>query len=169
MGRMALPLAARCEHVYGLDVSPVQLREADRHARERGVSNVEWMDSRRLAELAGAYDLVISYWVFQHIPSREGERIFAQILKGLRHGGVGAVHFMLRMDSPLRLIGRLDLGSTYAMVHSYSLHRLGELLAEAGIHDWTVRWHGERPRVDAAIIFRKAEGPRPPLDAPPPA
>jgi cyclopropane fatty-acyl-phospholipid synthase-like methyltransferase len=157
MGRTTLPMASRCESVYGLDVSPVQLEEAARNARERGVENVEWLDSGRLGELAGEYDLVISYWVFQHIPSREGERIFAQILAGLRPGGIGAVHFMLRTESPLRMAARADIPSVYMSMNSYSLNRIGELLAAAGVLDWHVRWHGRRPHVDAMVLFRKAE------------
>jgi cyclopropane fatty-acyl-phospholipid synthase-like methyltransferase len=157
MGRTTLAMASRCELVYGLDVAPVQLEEAARNAHERGVTNVVWMDSGRLRELAGEYDLVISYWVFQHIPSREGERIFAQILAGLQPGGIGAVHFVLRTESPARMAARADIPSAYMSMNSYSLNRLGELLAAAGVLDWHVRWHGERPRVDAMVIFRKGE------------
>src|SRR2546430_16092007 len=57
-GRLALPLAERCEHVYGLDVAPAVLREAERNAKKMNVSNVEWMDSGKLAELSGRYELV---------------------------------------------------------------------------------------------------------------
>lgn len=158
MGRTALPLAARCDHVYGLDVSAVQIEEAERNARERGVENADWMLSERLPELAGRYDLVVSFWVFQHIPSREGERIFAEILRGLRPGGIGALHFTLRSEGLLELARRLDMGSVYLSMNSYSLNRLGRLLAAEGISDWHVKWATRRPSADATLLFRKGDG-----------
>src|SRR5437660_6857125 len=100
-GRTALAMADRCQHVYGLDIMDGVLRKADETAKRMQVANVEWLDAARLPELAGRYDAVVSYWVFQHIPRREGERIFATILDGLAPGGVGAVHFTLRPARPL--------------------------------------------------------------------
>jgi cyclopropane fatty-acyl-phospholipid synthase-like methyltransferase len=161
LGRTTLPLAARCELVYGLDVSPLLLEKAADYADERGLANIEWMDSGRLPELTGQYDLAISFWVFQHIPSREGERIFAQILNGLRPGGLGALQFLVRTRSTLEMARRRDIGSLYMALHSYSLSRLGELLAQAGVEDWHVRWSGEPPRVNATLFFRKGDPPPP--------
>jgi 2-polyprenyl-3-methyl-5-hydroxy-6-metoxy-1,4-benzoquinol methylase len=158
VGRMALPLAERCEHVYGLDVSPAVLREADRNAQRLNLTNVEWMDAARLAELSGCYDMVVSFFVFQHIPSRKGERIFAELLDGLRPGGVGAIQLTLR--SGLR---RLDRSYLYMLTNSYSLNRLGRLLAAGGVSEWHAKMHqpstsanGVRPsHDDVTILFRK--------------
>jgi 2-polyprenyl-3-methyl-5-hydroxy-6-metoxy-1,4-benzoquinol methylase len=157
VGRNALPLAERCEHVYGLDVSPAVLREADANAKRLNLTNVEWMDAGRLAELHGLYDLVISFYVFQHIPSREGERIFATLVDGLRPGGVGAIHLTLRPR-----FRALDRSYLYRLVNSYSLTRIGRVLAAAGIVDWHAMMHA-RPMVDngrpsyedVTLIFRK--------------
>lgn len=162
-GRLAIPLAQRSEHVYGLDIMPEVLAKGAELARERNVSNIEWMDAGRLDELAGRYDLVISHWVFQHIPTREGERIFATILRGLAPGGVGAVHFSVRPEHPVReLLRDPDLGYAYTIVNSYSLNRLARLLAQAGISKWLVRWHtsaaqheARRPLPSVTLIFRK--------------
>jgi SAM-dependent methyltransferase len=159
MGRMALPLATRCEFVYGVDLQPEELAIADRVARERGITNVEWLDSSRLSQLAGRYDLVISYWVFQHIPTREGERLLAEIVNGLAPGGLGALHFLLRSDGVLAAVRRPNPASIYTWIHSYSLDRLGAVLASNGIRDWHVTWYGERPRVDATLFFRKPDAP----------
>ena len=87
VGRNAVPLAERCEHVYALDVSPKVLVEGARIAGEKGLANIDWMDAGELATLSGSYDLVISVFVFQHIPAREGERAFRTIVQGLRPGG----------------------------------------------------------------------------------
>jgi SAM-dependent methyltransferase len=177
VGRMSLPLAERCEHVYGVDVSPAVLREADRNARLRNLSNVEWLEAGSLDELSGRYDMVVSLFVFQHIPSREGERIISTLVSGLRPGGVGAIQVALRPSRPLaRLLprmrrsgqsaggrpnglGAIDWSYPYMLMHSYSLNRLGGLLADARVSNWQVKWAapGARSREfeSATIFFRK--------------
>jgi 2-polyprenyl-3-methyl-5-hydroxy-6-metoxy-1,4-benzoquinol methylase len=147
-GRLALPLAEQCEHVYGLDVTSDMLAAAARNAQRKGVENVEWLRADALAGLAGRYDLVISMWVFQHIPSREGERVFSQLVQGLRPGGVGAINMTLRPSHPWRGLVRgilaLDREYVYQLIHSYSLNRVGEMLVDAGINDWYARWQAKR-------------------------
>jgi SAM-dependent methyltransferase len=177
VGRIALPLAERCEHVYGLDISPAVLRAADRNAKRMNVDNVEWLEAGRLGELEDEYDLVISQFVFQHIPSREGERIFAALVKGLRTGGVGALHVSLRPSLPFTGMSRPERKSVsfspkrpsllrgmlasypYSLINSYSLNRLGRKLADAGIDEWNVKWRETiatgRTFENATIIFRK--------------
>jgi 2-polyprenyl-3-methyl-5-hydroxy-6-metoxy-1,4-benzoquinol methylase len=153
VGRIALPLAERCEHVYGLDVSPAVLREADRMAKHLNLTNVEWLDASAVDQLAGSYDLLLSFYVFQHIPSREGERIFAKLVQGLRPGGVAAVHFTIRPSKP-----RLDKSYPYMLVNSYSLNRLMRLLAENGIYGVHVTWgnrSGPGSYEEATLVFRK--------------
>jgi 2-polyprenyl-3-methyl-5-hydroxy-6-metoxy-1,4-benzoquinol methylase len=159
VGRIAVPLAGRCEHVYGMDVSAAALREADISAKRLNLTNVEWMDVGRLPELSGSYDLVISFFVFQHIRTRAGEQTFATLVRGLRPGGVGAVQFTLR-SPPFTGLNRNYL---YSLGKSYSLNRLGTILADQGITEWHPKLHrhpgqrtGERGYYDATIIFRKA-------------
>jgi SAM-dependent methyltransferase len=176
-GRMSIPLAERCQHVYGVDIAQGALREADEHAKRLNVSNVEWLDTDRLSELSGRYDLVVSFWVFQHVPSREGERLFTTILRGLTPGGVGSVHFTLRPSRPAgespangralaaeripsALAHQLHPSYLYLLMNSYSLNRLGALLASEGVDDWHVNWHtskaeGGQPYPSATITFRK--------------
>ena len=154
VGRTALPLAQRCAHVYGLDVSPAVLREADRYAQSMSLANVEWMMADRLDELLGKYDLVMSFWVFQHIPSREGERIFTKLIGGLTPGGAGAIHFTLKPSF------RADRSYPYMLMNSYSLNRIGRLLADQGIAEWHVKWRARpasRSYDNATLIFRKPE------------
>lgn len=176
VGRLTLPLAECCEHVYGVDVSPSMLREADRNARRMQLSNVEWVPAANLAELGGRYDLVQSSLVFQHIPVREGERIFATLLRGLRPGGVGVIHVTLRPSHPLAGLFHwtmktvplaynllnLARGRNWSYPHmqmnSYSLNRLGRLLADAGIAEWHTRFLSGttwRAHDGAIIVFRK--------------
>jgi 2-polyprenyl-3-methyl-5-hydroxy-6-metoxy-1,4-benzoquinol methylase len=157
VGRNALALAERCEHVYGLDVSPAVLREADHNASRLKLSNVEWMQADRLEELDGRYDLVCSFFVFQHIPSREGERIISTLVRGLRPGGVGAIHVTLPPS-----FRRLDRSYLYRRLNCYSLSRLGKLLADQSITEWHAKLHprpvsgtDERSYEDATLLFRK--------------
>lgn len=176
VGRLTLPLAERCEHVYGLDVSPSMLREAERNARRMGLTNIEWSSAERLDELSGDYDLVHSYLVFQHIPARGGERIFAKLVRGLRPGGVGSIQVALRPTRPAAgafhwtvktvplayNLVNVARGRAWSYPHMqmnhYSLNRLGRLLAQAGITEWHTRFLaglGWMSHDSAVIVFRK--------------
>jgi 2-polyprenyl-3-methyl-5-hydroxy-6-metoxy-1,4-benzoquinol methylase len=175
VGRMTLPFAERCAHAYGVDISPAVLREADAAARSMGIGNVEWLPFERLGELDGRYDVVVSMYVFQHIASREGERIFTNLVRGLTPGGVGAIDFTIRPVFPLRgwwrrvkaadrtprgMIRALDYGYTYQVMYSYSLNRLGRILDAEGIYEWHVKWHTRADAVSyetATLVFRKPE------------
>ncbi len=154
VGRLALPLAERCEHVYGMDVSSAVLNHADRRAKQLGISNVEWLEVPRLSELQGRYDLLISMFVFQHIRRPVGEQIFATLVRGLRPGGIGVVQFTLSHPP-----NRLSRSFVYSLGKTYSLNRLGRLLADQGITDWHVKFHphpeARKPYFDATVIFSK--------------
>jgi 2-polyprenyl-3-methyl-5-hydroxy-6-metoxy-1,4-benzoquinol methylase len=173
-GRLAIPLAARCKHVYGLDIRPAILRQAAHNAERQKVDNVEWIEAARLPELNGRYDMVLSFHVFQHIPPREGERILTTLLAGMRPGGVGAIHLTLRRSDsasgwlrwvranssgdPSKSSRGLHLSFPYMLMTSYSLNRVGRIFAGCGIADWHTNWHSRSGPVDAVtIIFRKAD------------
>ena len=88
-----MPLARVAEEVVGLDVSPSMLEEARRNCEERQVANVTLLPSDDdLSVLSGAFDLIQSFIVFQHIPAQRGRAIFEKLLRHLRPGGVGAIH-----------------------------------------------------------------------------
>jgi SAM-dependent methyltransferase len=176
VGRLTLPLAERCERVYGVDVSPSMLREAERNARHMKLGNVDWIPAERLDELSGAYDLVHSFLVFQHIPVREGERIFAKLVRGLRPGGLGSIQVALRPSHPAAgafhwtvktvplayNVVNVAQGRAWSYPHMqmnhYSLNRLGRLLAQAGITEWHTRFLaglGRMSHDSAIVVFRK--------------
>ena len=184
VGRIAVPLAERCERVYGVDLSPSILRETRANAERMGVDNLETLEVGRLDELAGRYDLLISLHVLQHIRTGDGERIFERLLAGLRPGGVGFVNVVVRPPRPLlrvmrwtfrpshasrvhrrrhrlnpsNLVGAIDLSYAYMLRRSYSLDRLGRLLAAAGIDRWSAHYNlnPERHGFDAvALVFEK--------------
>ncbi len=184
VGRIAVPLAERCEHVYGMDLSAPILRDARANAERMKVDNFETLEVSQLAGLAGRYDLLISLNVLQHIRTREGESIFEQLVQGLRPGGVGFVNVVVRPSRPLRsvlrwtfppphawkrrrrshrlnpsnLLSAVDFSYAYMMRRSYSLDRLGVVLAGAGIDAWHVQYNRnpERHGFDSlALIFAK--------------
>jgi len=187
VGRIAVPLAERCERVYGMDLSASILRETRANAERMNVTNLETVEVDRLGELAGRYDLLISLNVLQHIPTGEGERIFEQLVAGLRPGGVAFVNVVVRPSRPLsrvlrwtfrpshawqprrkshrlnpiNLVSVVDFSYAYMMRRSYSLDRLGRTLAAAGVERWHVHYNlnPERHGFDSvALIFEKPGG-----------
>src|SRR6202023_788221 len=74
--------------------------EAQRNATEHHIGNVRWLETASLPELSGKYDLVVSTIVFQHIPVREGERLFTALVEGLRPGGFGSIAVTLGPGHP---------------------------------------------------------------------
>lgn len=91
VGRLTHGMAAMCEHVIGLDISPGMLAEARRHPRD----NMEFLD--RLDDQT--FDWVSSIIVFQHIPPRRGYALFDDLLRRVNHGGAITLHVTLYRDS----------------------------------------------------------------------
>jgi SAM-dependent methyltransferase len=74
-GQLLLPLAAFFDEAVGIDPEPDMLREAERAARERKVSNAHWIEagSRDLEELEpalGCFDLVTVGTAFHFMEPR---------------------------------------------------------------------------------------------------
>jgi trans-aconitate methyltransferase len=93
VGRVAIPLARRCQSLIGLDVSPDALGEAQRNAIRFGTTNARWMPSDDdLSEVTVPIDLFHSYNVLQHMPVARGLHVVQRALSRLAPGGVIAVH-----------------------------------------------------------------------------
>ena len=75
VGRLTLPLAERCEHVYGVDVSPSMLHEADRNARhhEPGQRRVGAGRPGSLASWPAATTWCSRRWSSSTFPSARGQ------------------------------------------------------------------------------------------------
>jgi 2-polyprenyl-3-methyl-5-hydroxy-6-metoxy-1,4-benzoquinol methylase len=92
VGRLVIPFAEIAEHVVGLDVSDSMLKEARNNCNEYSVQNVSLIKSDdNLSSLDGKFDLIHSFIVFQHIPIERGRRIFTNLLKHLKEGGICAI------------------------------------------------------------------------------
>lgn len=94
VGRLVTALATHATSVVGVDVSPDMLQEARKNCAARGLQNVEFVQGdEQLSQVAGQFDLITSYIVFQHIPVARGEMLFRNLIAHLQEGGVGAIHF----------------------------------------------------------------------------
>jgi SAM-dependent methyltransferase len=93
VGRIAVPLAARCETMIGVDIAPEALAEAEKNAAHFRVTNAQWLLSDdQLSRVSEPIDLFHSYNVLQHLPVARGLAIIHRALELLRPGGVIAVH-----------------------------------------------------------------------------
>jgi ubiquinone/menaquinone biosynthesis C-methylase UbiE len=104
VGRLVIPLASEFEHVTAVDVSLGMLETAKQNCSERGISNVDFVQSDdQLSQVTRSFDFIHSYLVFQHITVRRGEEIIVQLLKRLNDEGVLAIHFPFACkNSPVR-------------------------------------------------------------------
>lgn len=83
-GHMAIALAARVRRIFALDITAPMLVEAAGLARERGVSNIEYVlaDAERLPLRERSIDLVTNRIALHHYPDpRASIREVARVLK----------------------------------------------------------------------------------------
>jgi SAM-dependent methyltransferase len=94
VGRLVMPFAEHATSVLGLDVSLSMLAEARRNCSDKGLTNVELLESNdSLDTIQNRYfDLVHSFIVLQHIDPRRGLRIIESLLASVAPGGVAAIH-----------------------------------------------------------------------------
>ncbi len=94
VGRLVIPLALHFDDVVGVDVSDSMLAEAARNCA--ALPNVVFEKSDdALSRVHGVFDLVHSYIVLQHIPTKRGLRLTEKLLQFVRPGGVAVLHFSL--------------------------------------------------------------------------
>jgi len=94
VGRLVIPLATEFEHVTAVDVSLGMLETAKQNCSDRGIRNVDFVQSDdRLSQVTRSFDFIHSYLVFQHITVRRGAEIITHLLKRLNDEGVLAIHF----------------------------------------------------------------------------
>jgi len=93
VGRVVIPFAQIAAEVVGMDVSPSMLAEARSNCAAGGTTNVTLLRSDdTLSTLEGTFDLVHSCIVLQHIEVARGTALFAQLVRRIHPGGVGAIH-----------------------------------------------------------------------------
>ena len=89
VGRTTIHLAARFNEVRAWDISPGNLRLAERHLGERGISNVRFHRVRTLEDFAQAeaFDFFFSLIVLQHNPPPIQYRMLSYLLEKVRPNG----------------------------------------------------------------------------------
>lgn len=93
VGRLAIPFAHASQEVVGVDVSESMLAEARRNATACAIDNVQFVRSDdSLSHVTGAFDLVHSYIVLQHIPVPRGLVLLEELIDRIKDDGVGALH-----------------------------------------------------------------------------
>lgn len=90
LGRVTAALAARCQHVVGIDISANHLGLAKQYAQSQGLSNVHWHHSTSVDEVApvGGFDLLYSRIVLQHNPPPVMLHLLNRLLGQMNPGGV---------------------------------------------------------------------------------
>ncbi len=175
VGRLLIPLSRISQRVVGVDISPTMLGTAEQNLYERGIANCSLIESDdSLSRVPGGMDFIHSFIVFQHIPAKQGEKIFAALLSKLAPGGMGAVHFPFwRYASRLHKFAtaatnRFDVLNKIANVlrgrpmfqpkmqyNHYSLDRLYRLLYEANCSRIHCEFVFEEPQHLTGVLFFK--------------
>lgn len=175
VGRLVIPLAARCRRVVGVDISESMLSEARRNAHSRGLTNVDLVVSDDdLSAVTGTFDFVHSVIVLQHMPVAAGMRVLNAMLRLLDPGGVGALHLTYARDASLlrrtlhkvltiapalhvflNIVRRQPLRTPMMQMNNYDLSAVVAVLQRAGcteIHAELTDHHG---RMGAFIFFKR--------------
>jgi SAM-dependent methyltransferase len=175
VGRLLIPFATVSESVVGVDVSEAMLRIAAENCATAGAENVELVKGDdSLSRVRGQFDLVHSFIVFQHIRPARGEVIFRELIRLLRPGGVGVVHFTYRQARPrLRRIGawvhkhvplthnllNLATGRPWSWpaieMNHYSLGSLYATLQRSACEHCYVRFTNHSGHLGALLFFQK--------------
>lgn len=88
-GRLTIPLARHVRSVTGLDISQAMLDEAARKARAAGHEvSFRQGDMANLPFESESFDAVVSILALMHVPPEDRQRVFAEIRRVLRPGGV---------------------------------------------------------------------------------
>lgn len=177
VGRLTLPLAEQFSEVVGLDVSSSMLAEARSNAERHGARNIHFdLADDRLSKAPGAFDLVNSYMVLQHVPVRRGLSILDRLLGKARPGGAFQIHVSVRTD---RLRARALWWASHHIpgvkiwqnvcagrrwnapamqMNNYPLGRIAVLLAAHGISEFLVTTEKHAEFLTCSIIGTMPQG-----------
>lgn len=101
VGRLLIPLARRCGHAAGVDISTSMLAEAKRNCDAQDLHNVEFLQSDDgLSKVHKLYDLIHSHIVFAHINPRRGHSIIEALADKVSPQGFIAIQVLYACDAP---------------------------------------------------------------------
>jgi SAM-dependent methyltransferase len=173
VGRLSIPLALVSEQLVAADVSESMLERARRHCNEKGLRNVHLVRTDdALCALNGSFNLINSFIVFQHIPTRRGYRLAAKLLDHLEPGGIAVLHFhyarnatltrrfghWLRKRVPLihmslNIRSGLNWREPLMAMNAYSMTRLFALAQSHAIHRTLVQFTQHGDQYLGAVLF----------------
>ncbi|HSI87441.1 MAG TPA: class I SAM-dependent methyltransferase [Pyrinomonadaceae bacterium] len=172
VGRLLFALARRSERAVGVDISESMLTEARGRIAERGIENVELMETSAFLRSSKTFDLIHSFIVLQHIDPDEGMAIIKRSVEMLEDGGIGMLHVtfhdpssrMQRIKSkidanlgPLRPVAHKLRGGTpvpWLPMNVYDMNAVLELLRSLGCYNVSIKFtdHG---MIGAMIFLQK--------------
>lgn len=174
VGRCTIPMAQVCKSVTGVDVSTAMLKEGEKNAASKGLTNIEWVHSNDLGAVKGSFNFVHSFIVFQHIPEENGLAILSKIVDLLADDGIGSLHFLYNKDTSRfkQFLGRLrvkvPLANNFANLfygrpfgyplvqkNAYSLNKILNLLQKKKCGNCHIRLEGIREFQGAVVFFQK--------------
>lgn len=102
-GRILIPFAQRFPHVVGVDISDAMLKEAKKNLDERGLLNVNLIQSSDITKInfPQCFDFIHTSIVLQHIPQEQGYGIINKLISLLCEGGFGMIHFTFDNEQPV--------------------------------------------------------------------
>ena len=179
VGRLLIPLAARCPQVVGVDVSPSMLSEARRNCEAAGAKNVDLVrGDDDLSALHGSFDFVHTFIVLQHIPIVRGEVLIRKLTQRLRPGGVAMFHltYASGMSKRNRVFywARLHIPGVHALLNiarrraptapimqmnTYSVTRVLDIICAEGCHEVHVRFSNHGGARGVLLFARKTDAP----------
>lgn len=173
VGRLVIPLSKRSKHVLGVDISQSMLNEAEINCNSRDIQNVHFMKSdHTISNLTGKFDLIHSFIVFQHIPSKYGEKIFETLLEHMADEGVGVFHFtysvpsskklicMIKNKFPIthnisNLIMRRPFSTPRMQMNNYNLNKLLYLIQQHNINELYSEFTDHNGALGITVYFKK--------------
>ncbi|HEY1374929.1 MAG TPA: class I SAM-dependent methyltransferase [Candidatus Binatia bacterium] len=178
VGRLVIPLAAACDSVVAVDVSPSMLAEARANCAAQAAHNVEFhLSDDSVTGFGENYDLIHSFTVFQHIPMARGERIVARLLELLAYGGVGVVHLVYYSPyRPRKIIGLVRKSlfwggqlinlisgrgffSLGMQMNGYNFNRTLLVLQQNGVRDFYAEFTDHGGFLGVVLYFKKQAEP----------
>jgi SAM-dependent methyltransferase len=177
VGRLAIPLAERCESVVGVDVSPSMLKEARANCERMQINNLAFCGSIAEARGVAGFDFINSYIVFQHIPVARGYALFGELVDLLSPGGVGALHltfaisasswqritrWLRRRFQPFNVLINLAKGKApgdpFMQMNGYDLNRVMLMIKSRGCCEIHLSLTDHGGHVGTTLFFRKPIG-----------
>jgi SAM-dependent methyltransferase len=139
VGRLTIPLARECRRVLAVDISQPMLQVAARNCAERGVENVEFLNTKEFMKETQrrVFDFVHSYFVIR------------RTLHGLRR-------WLPPLNVAANIVQRRSLFEPVMPMYAYRLSPLFELFRSQRCSIFNVDFTEDRGHLGAVFFVRKS-------------